>query len=396
MANNLNELKTFCIAHFTQYKTINGLYRKLSFNERTMLTPLVGRNFKEKITTLIYGGIYTCTYCNRKILAENGPLVDHTLGYCYRHTKVCVVCGDRHNRKGNFSSLECADNFEKCPVIVVQDPDDPDVTPLQPIDISLTLFELGDSFLENDYVKYLNVTGDLNEVTIPYVLRAKTNLPSYSTFDILDWDVVYNHTWVGSRTSFERERFDIFPGDTLFINGEEKVLNNFHNGVVKSQDLLQEFGTIYNRQLGLGASSVQLKPGFNLFTMTMPIVFEEESYGIVDNSLFNGKGYFSILLDNFPTEFEVYFKLQVVGNPLVRTVYPEVSTYVSIVWTFAAANRALVENSDFSSFNWQNFPQTFPSFSANGDFCYMKFWKTADMPKVRFQKFGNNTTPTFS
>jgi hypothetical protein len=122
-----------------------------------------------------------------------------------------------------------------------------------------------------------------------------------------------------------------------------------------------------------------------------PIAFDSQAFGLTDNSLFNGQALINILFDNIADNFEVYFKLIVKGNPLVRTTYPELTDYFTLV--FAFTDLSVLELSDFSSFNYLGFPVFKPSFTNDGDFVFYKFYKTSTLAKVRFTQLPLNTLP---
>lgn len=257
--------------------------------------------------------------------------------------------------------------------------------------ISIEPFVLGDSYLENDYVLYTHTSGELNSIEMSYILRAKNDLPDYDTFDLNDWEIVSNKVWLKDRAAIVLEKFDIFPGDTIVLNSEDKLIYNVHSGIIKSDVLLSEFDTVQYRQLGFGGSSIQIKTGLNIFYVELPIIIDELSFGLVDNSIFNGKAILNILYDNAPDDFEVYFKVKCVGDPTIRTTYPEITNYFSITWKFVDLD--IIELSDFSIFDYQGYPITKPSFTANGDFRYYKFFKTPSLDKIQFQELALNTTP---
>ena len=257
--------------------------------------------------------------------------------------------------------------------------------------VTPVVFELGDSYNEGDLVTYHHTSGVIQGITIPYLLEAKTDLPSYNTFDLLDWKIVWNYTWNIDRAVGMSEKYDIFPGDKIILNGEGNDANNPHATIRTSDLLITEFAKIRYRQIGTGVNSVQTSNGINYFVVEMPIPFDNQAYGLIDNSLFNGQALINILFDNIADNFEAYFKLIVKGNPLVRTTYPELTDYFTIIFGFN--DLSVLELSDYSSFNYLGFPVFKPSFTNDNDFVFYKFYKTSTLSKVRFQQLPINTLP---
>jgi hypothetical protein len=69
------------------------------------------------------------------------------------------------------------------------------------------------------------------------------------------------------------EKYDIFPGDKIILNGEDKDLNNPHATIVTSDLLITEFAIIRYRQIGTGVNSIQTSNGINYFVVEMPNSF---------------------------------------------------------------------------------------------------------------------------
>lgn len=260
--------------------------------------------------------------------------------------------------------------------------------------------ELGEDYTLNDIVRYSHTSGLTNPLTVTYLLEAKTNLTSYDTFDIHDWNIIQNRTWNITRAEALSEKYDIFPKDLLLINGELNPIPNTYNGIITSDILLGEFdvtdtfGT-KNRQLGSGVSSIQLVDGQNIVYISYPVFFDESSFGIVDNHLLNGARGHYVLFDNLPDNFELYIKVTVDGNPTKRTLYPELPSSFSSRFYFTTTHWSLIETTDFTTVNSGSKYVSVPlTFTNDGDFYYYKFWKTPLIPKVRFTKYTINTTPT--
>lgn len=372
------ELTAHLTQHFEDLGTIPEAFKTLDYLDKVYLYNFPGKNFQEQLTHFLYGGMNYCTVCKRKILVEDAlPLLDPELGLCYRHTEECPICTLRPKE------------FQVC---VVDDTPPPEITE-ETIDV--TPFVLGGDYPEGTHVFYSHESGAFVPKTMSYILSAKTDLIDYNTFDIFDWNILSNTTWILNRASVDTEKYDIFPGDFVLLNSEEVTFYNPHNAITTSDILLAEFETIYYKRMGLGVSSVQLKTGTNLFYLNIPLAFDEEAFGLIDNSVFNGKGDVTIGFDNIPNQFDAYFKLQVTGNPLVRTTYPEISTPITVKWVFSALHRPEVDDTDFSSFNFQNHPQSKPTFANSGAFCYFHFWKDTDVSNtIHFEQLATNFTPT--
>ena len=168
-------------------------------------------------------------------------------------------------------------------------------------------------------------------------------------------------------------------------------MSNPHGNLTTSDLLILEFADIRYRQRGTGNNSIQLASGINYFLFEMPIEFDAQSFGLVDNSISNGQSLINILFDNTPDNFEVYFKFLVKGNPLVRTIYPELTDYFTIKYVFG--DLSVLEYGDFSLIDYQGYPILKPSFTNDNDFVFHKFYKTTLIPKIRFEALAVNVIP---
>lgn len=254
-------------------------------------------------------------------------------------------------------------------------------------------------YAQDETVFYSHTSGVSSSHTATYILAARTALSSYAAFDIDDWRVVGTYTRTDSAANMLAEKYDVFPGDNISVNGDTipafNPLHNPHAGIITSDVLLAEMGAINYRTIGTGYTSLQLKTGVNYFYCRVPIDFDEASFGIINNNTFNVKVSNTIGFDNIPDVFECYIKVEIAGDPSVREIYPEVTNYLYLLWVFADRDNVL-DLTDFSSFNWQGHPEDSPSFSENGDFYIYKFWKETGPTLVQFQRLTKNYTPTIT